>query len=236
MSGLNRAYKRRPSMVAMNGGPVLCLDAGSKLSYPGTGTTWTDLSGNANNGTLVNGPTFSSANGGSIVFNGTSNYGQTSNLIIPATGAFSVGMFYNLSGPGRGGLFERNFNSPYNGMSFGQGGNSNWAFNILSYANSANELSVTVTYPNLNTWYYDVGVFNGTDTVLFYRNGQNIGSTTGVNQGNLNTQGTRTPLLLFYRGDSYLPGKLSNVQIYNRALSATEVATNFELLRGRYGI
>ena len=48
-------------------GLVLCLDAANKQSYPGSGTVWTDLAG-SNNGTLTNGPTFSSANGGSIVF------------------------------------------------------------------------------------------------------------------------------------------------------------------------
>ena len=51
-------------------GLVLCLDAASKRSYPGTGTTWTDLVG-SNNGTLVNGPTFDAGNGGSVVFDGS---------------------------------------------------------------------------------------------------------------------------------------------------------------------
>ena len=51
-------------------GLVLCLDAGNVKSYPGSGTTWTDLSGKGNTGTLTNGPTYSSANGGSIVFDG----------------------------------------------------------------------------------------------------------------------------------------------------------------------
>jgi hypothetical protein len=58
-------------------GLVLCLDAGNTKSYPGSGTTWTDLSGNGNTGTLVNGPTYSSANGGSIVFDGSNDYIQT---------------------------------------------------------------------------------------------------------------------------------------------------------------
>ena len=55
-------------------GLVFCVDAGDKMSYPGAGTTWTDLSKNRNNGTLTNGPTFDSANGGSIVFDGTDDY------------------------------------------------------------------------------------------------------------------------------------------------------------------
>ena len=51
-------------------GLVLALDAANSRSYPGTGTTWSDLSGNGNSGTLTNGPTFNSGNGGSIVFDG----------------------------------------------------------------------------------------------------------------------------------------------------------------------
>ena len=52
-------------------GLVLWVDAMNDNSYPETGITWTDLSGNNNNATLINGPTFDTANGGSIVFDGT---------------------------------------------------------------------------------------------------------------------------------------------------------------------
>ena len=62
-------------------GLVLCVDAASKRSYPGTGTTWTDLKG-GNNGTLTNGPTFSSANGGSVVFDGTNDYTNFGNILL----------------------------------------------------------------------------------------------------------------------------------------------------------
>ncbi len=60
-------------------GLVLYLDAANKKSYPGSGTTWTDLSGNVYNGTLTNGPTFSAANMGSIVFDGTNDNIQLGN-------------------------------------------------------------------------------------------------------------------------------------------------------------
>ena len=55
-------------------GLVLCLDAGNTKSYPGSGTAWTDLSGRGNNGTLTNGPTYSSTNGGSVVFDAVDDY------------------------------------------------------------------------------------------------------------------------------------------------------------------
>ena len=61
-------------------GLVLCLDAGNTKSYPGSGTSWSDLSGQGNTGTLVNGPTYSSADGGSIVFDGSNDYGSLSSL------------------------------------------------------------------------------------------------------------------------------------------------------------
>jgi hypothetical protein len=59
-------------------GLVLSLDAANRFSYPGSGTTWTDRSGNGNNGTLVSSPTFSGGNGGSLGFNG-SNIGNCCN-------------------------------------------------------------------------------------------------------------------------------------------------------------
>lgn len=67
-------------------GLVLCLDAGNTKSYPGSGTTWTDLSGRGNTGTLTNGPTYSSANGGSIVFDGTNDYVSTNYTQTSVTG------------------------------------------------------------------------------------------------------------------------------------------------------
>ncbi len=73
-------------------GLILELDAANRKSYPGSGTTWTDLSGNGNTGTLTNGPTFSSANGGSIVFDGVDDYvncGNASSLNFERTNSFS---------------------------------------------------------------------------------------------------------------------------------------------------
>ena len=62
------ALSHSPSIITQN--LVLCLDAGNSKSYPGSGTTWTDLSGNGNNGTLRNSPTYSVDNLGKIVFDG----------------------------------------------------------------------------------------------------------------------------------------------------------------------
>jgi len=71
-------------------GLVLCLDAGNPKSYPGSGTTWTDLSGNGNNGTLTNGPTYNSGNLGSLVFDGVNDYVNLGDLDLPAPFTLSI--------------------------------------------------------------------------------------------------------------------------------------------------
>ena len=220
-------------------GLVLCLDAANPKSYPGTGTAWTDLSGSGNNGTLVNGPVYSSANGGSIDFDASNDSSSLSSSIIPATGAFTVFFTYALTGSGgRGGFFERKAALPYNGFSFGQGGTGTWAVTISGTSDfSNNQISAVYTYPSLNQIYVDSAVYNGSNAITIYRNGTLIGTTSGATQGNLDTQGSRTNLLIANRDNiTSLPCKVYNTQVYNRALSADEVKTNFNALRGRYGI
>jgi hypothetical protein len=225
--------------ATVTSGLVLELDAGNIKSYQSGSTTWFDKSGNGYNGTLTNGPTFNTGSLGSIVFDGVDDYVQTSTLVVPSTGAFTLGFFYKITNStNRGGLFERKNGDPYNGVSLGQGGDNNWVFTVSSTSDFNNRLSVSATYPTLNVWYCDVGVYNGTDTVSFYRNGVLIGSSTGVTQGNLNTQGTRDNLLIFKRDNSSgtISGNVSQTFIYNRALSTSEVQQNFNATRARFGI
>ena len=107
-------------------GLVLCLDSANTKSYGGSGTTWTDVSGSGNNGTLYNGPTHTSGADGYFTFDGSNDYSQLSDTLAPSTGSFSGFFWYQITGTsGRGGLFERRQGSPYNGWSLGQGGTSN---------------------------------------------------------------------------------------------------------------
>ena len=78
----NRGRLHAAKKGIVQDGLVLNLDAGVAQSYSGTGTTWTDLSGNGNNGTLTNGPVFNSDRGGSIVFDGTNDYVQFSSVSV----------------------------------------------------------------------------------------------------------------------------------------------------------
>jgi hypothetical protein len=124
-------------------GLVLDLDAGISASYPGSGTTWTDLSGNGNTGTLTNGPTYSSANGGSIVFDGTDDVVDTFNASSLTDMTIEM-WIYDTRSSG-----ERDILS-YNGNS------GSYAFNGSTFRTDGNGLggrSFGPGNPPLNTWY-----------------------------------------------------------------------------------
>ena len=217
-------------------GLVLCLDAGDGKSYSGSGTTWTDRSGQGNNGTLTNDSTFDSDIGGNIVFDGTDDRGYCGS-VTPDTGDFTIEFLFQLTGTGgRGGVFERKAGSPYNGFSLGQGGSNNWAFAVSGTSDFNNRIQAAWTYPTSNVWYHDVAVYSGGNTVTIYRNGVYIDSDTGSSQGDLSTQGTRTDLLIANRDNQSgaLPCKVALTRVYNRVLTASEVLQNYNATKGRF--
>ena len=199
---------------------VLYLDAGNTTSYPGTGTTWTDLSNNSNNATLNNGPTFDSANGGSIVTDGSNDFIQTSAQMFNPNSDFSVSFFVKRIGSG-GSLIA---NTSSGSFQIQLSGNLNVVDSFIVLMGSFS--SVTVA----NTWYNLCLVRSG-NTYTLYRNGSVFGSFSSSNT--------------FSRGPNVL-GKNVNVEFwnghygvilcYNRALTASEVTENFDVFKGRYGL
>ncbi len=244
-----------PSIVT--NGLVLCLDAGNAKSYPGSGTTWTDLSGRGNNGTLTNGPTYSSANGGSIVFDGTDDYVNTtlSNTTFTSlncslelffyTNTIKSNTFTTLAG-------QRCNSDAKTILGLWIESRNSWAGNYLSnYGIIGITFGTTIT-PQFavksppgsilnNTWYHTVLVSSTTDTKL-YINGNLI--STVVSSGSLDTSVSGTFGVGCYgisQGILQYPTYLSNqnissVKVYNRSLSETEIQQNFNALRSRYGI
>ena len=222
----------------VSSGLTLCLDAGNPKSYPGSGTTWTDLSGGGNTGTLTNGPTYSSANFGSIVFDGTNDYvtiPRNSNLI--PTGNWSYECWFNLTtttDPNYGQSFFGNLAGSSSTVDFDirKGGNT-----MIFYCwNSGNGLITTINASYVFTaqkWEHFI-LTRETNTYNFYFNNQLVGSVTNANpvfDGSANmTIGVESGSF------SNFNGKMSAVRVYNRALSAAEISQNFNATRGRYGI
>ena len=207
-------------------GLVLDLDAAKTDSYPGTGTSWYDISGNNNNGTLTNGPTFSGiGKQASIVFDGSDDFVRTnSGSGINLTNIFTTFIWVK-------------FNS-YDTVLLGSDTFSDSGYPL--YVENANNLyiaaggtytSTTTASLSTNQWIYLTVVRNNT-SVTWYKNGINIGTSTLTSSSSnvLKSIGS------YNAGGFYLNGNIASTQIYNRALSATEVSQNFNALRGRYGI
>lgn len=233
--------KRYEYSVPINtDGLLLNLDAGSLLSYAGSGNSWLDMSGNNYSNILINNPSFGgSGNTGALIFDGTNDYARTGNLIFPDTGPFTVGMLYKITGvSGRGGIFERyEGGSTYNGVSLGQGGPqgpTGWDFSVAS--NYDTGLILPFTFPTTNVWYYDVGVYNGSNQIKIYRNGTLVNSLIGATQGNLSSNGTRNFWIAVRNLSAYLPCHINHISVHNRALTASEIYQNYDALRTRYGI
>ena len=216
-------------------GLVLHLDAAGAKSYPGSGTTWTDLSGNGNDGTLVNGVGYSSDNNGSLDFDGSNDYVNTG-LGNYSDDEISLSAWFNTSITsgtrtiiGRGGINTLNEID----LIFGYAD----PFRLVArFAGPSNQILYTWPIENANKWKNAVMTIknNGaTRTNTLYIDGVSVGSTTSSNIISSYSEN-------FYVGriedGRYFSGNISQVSIYNRALTADEIKKNFEATRGRYGI
>lgn len=210
-------------------GLVLHLDAANKKSYPGTGTAWNDLSGNNNNGTLLNGPTFSSTNNGSILFDGVNDYVSiqcNANTIraYNSTTQFIIKL-PTYAGGQRNILSYRSVGSLYIGKSGG---------GIFCYYNSLSPSpAFTVGSIADNAIVHVAVTCDATNNLMStYINGILAGS---VSRTNWNTT-YNTTMTIGGSDIEYMIGNFYQFSHYNKVLSLAEVRQNFEALRGRYGI
>ncbi len=216
-------------------GLVLWLDANDKTSYPGTGTTWRDLSRGGNNGTLTNGPTYNSANGGSIVFDGVDDFvtGSNSPNFAFGTGDFTVSywMYINaFSGNGIPTVVDLRSTPQGVGPGYSDYIQSN---KFKLYWNNADRYTSTGSIAT-GSW-YNITVTRQSTTVLVYFNSTLDGNAT--DNTNLTENGFRLARNINTSGTSYLNGRMASVLIYKgKSLSASEVSQNFNALRGRFGL
>jgi hypothetical protein len=219
-------------------GLIFNLDAGNYLSYPRSGTTWTDLTGKGNNGTLTNGPTFSGGTTPSIVFDGSDDYVNCINN-TNITGSKPSTMEITCEFTSLPLTFVNAM------MQIGEGsGHGNFRLLYLRY------VSGETPQPRLSVAWYDSGfVTNFTPTqnqiytFTYTDNGSNE-SKIYINGSLLTTYTSYTPLetntnALYIGKFSYggvLSGKVYNSKIYNRVLTPQEVIQNFESQRVNYGI
>jgi hypothetical protein len=211
-------------------GLLLNLDAGFVGSYPTTGSTWYDISGNANNGTLTNGPTFNSANSGSIVFDGVDDFVQCVGSPTLTAATFVTWIKRNGDQTQYDGiLFSRGTDTT--GMNFQSSNQLGYHWN--NEATTYNWAS-GLTIPNLTWCMIAVSVApTETNAYLFQINGLTSSARLKFT--------ARVSILDDIKiaqddaGSRFFNGNIAISQLYNRALSITELVQNFNALKGRFG-
>ena len=214
-------------------GLILDLDAAKKDSYPRVGTTWNDISGNANNGTLVNGPTFDPGNGGSLVFNGTTNYVNCNYMGNLRTDTITFSFYAKHNGPRDSrrtmlGLSDSG-NAAYNTYTMQIWDSDSDYLSFIGDGTTYTSYGFVVTN-TFQTWNHFVAIISPTN-IKNYCNGQLMYNTNGIT-----LRGSFDRIWLGTRINQYWNGWISGLQVYNRALSAQEVLQNFNATKNRYGL
>jgi hypothetical protein len=220
-------------------GLILYLDAANTKSYVSGSTIWTDIAA-GNNGTLVNGPTFSAAAVGSIVFDGSNDYVNTlKNSNISGNSSATISTWFNATSVT--GLIALaligDSDTTLGGMGICIGINGVGSVSVEFW--NGNGMRTTTNIIQTNQWYNIVatkslGAINS--NTLLYINGVSQSFTvTSANTPNI----INSPISIGAIKGSistqfYFPGRIAQTSIYNRALSATEVLQNYNATKGRY--
>ena len=230
-----------PQSIVLSGLTVY-LDAGKTSSYPGTGTTWYDISGNVKNGTLTNGPTYSSANGGSIVFDGSTNYVLLpTNIYTQNNTSFSFSMWFK-STQSNGGtiLGQQDTPNPLSATGYVPAIylKSDGKIRVEGFWTGSISNSITSTGSCNNNNWYQITYTYGSGTGSLYINGVLNGTISGL------TQTSYTSTYYYIIGGGYAAGRslgtylfngnISQFNFYNRSLSLSEVLQNYNAFKGRY--
>jgi hypothetical protein len=219
-------FYRGPNIVT--NGLVLALDAANPKSYPGTGTTWTDLSGNGNNGTLINGPTFDSGNLGSIEFDGVNDYVAT-NLVQTFTDELTVETWYRGTKLTRNHMWNFGSSTADNlHCNFNDSGLSLWV-----YWQGGGSPAVRYTTPNFTDNNIHHLVFRHSGSVnQVYLDGQLLTPYDVLGTQTFTGGGV---------GGSYnianspaFGGNIYTNRVYNRALTPDEIQQNYNAIKSRF--
>ena len=206
-------------------GLVVHLDAGNIRSYAGSGNTVYDLSGSGNTSALTNGPTYLSSNLGAFVLDGSNDYILVNSQanILSKTAYTKIAFIY-----------ISNFSTVNNIISGGfSGQHAFWMFGtdkLNAGHNGAWNTVVGATSLSLNTWYFAAVTYSDSTGWKLYLNGREDGTsaTTTTFTGN------QEIVIGAYSSGNNFTGRISNIQVYNRALTATEIFQNYHATKGRY--
>lgn len=223
-------------------GLTLCLDAANRDSYPLTGSSWFNVVG-TNSGSLINSPSFVTGSTNSTLtlsLNGTSQYVDLGNINAEiASGSSSLTItswirpnkFANYDGI----VVRTGAVSPYGGwqLNLDSSGRLDFAINVSgswqTYINKGGPTSALTS----NTWYHVAGVYDGS-TMKTYTNGSLVGSVSQT--GSISYTSPLSNLYIGRNQSSYFGGNIATANVYNKALTASEISQEYNATRGRFDV
>lgn len=214
---------------------VTYLDAGNVISYPGSGTTWTDLSGYGNNGTLVNGVTYNNTNGGTLTLDGTDDYVIVgTNGTVPPEITISMWIKFPTLEASYFYVNENSLSNPELRLSTNSGFFRYVLYDAgLYFYNQNGNISITT-----DTWYNLVLVIRDSYLKSYVNLEEDISKTGFTYNGNSTQNSTNHILGTQYVGgygyQGYNNCTYSNLMVYNKNLSLEEIQQNYNALKGRY--
>ena len=222
-------------------GLILHLDAGNKNSYSGSGATWTDLTGNGYNATLINSVGYSSNSGGMLTFNGSTQVAQVNvNSFVRSNTSYTFSTFFYLTTSNGGAPFclMTTPNDSNNTDGFWQHLNlGNWLWRT---EDSSGEFGGNAEAPTgfVSSTYYHLTVVITTNSIKFYRNG-NLISIISTTFSWANVRNDNTAYVFIgkgYEDDYYMTGNVGNFLMYNRILNNAEILANYYGQKSRFGL
>jgi hypothetical protein len=222
------AFFRGPNVVT--NGLVLALDAANPKSYVSGSTTWRDLSGNNYSGSLVNGPTFSSNNGGCIVFDGVNDHVSVSSLNLQQN--FTLEGWFNQNVLNGFSMFGQGTTALNQGLHIWYVSNTSIRFGMFS-----NDTDFIVSTSTGN-WYNMVFTYNNSSpyTKQMYINGVVRSGTQLQSQSAYAGSGILRLGATYSTGGNYGNGSYAGMKMYNRILSASEVLQNYTSTKSRFNL
>lgn len=232
------AFYRGPNVVT--DGLVLALDAANTKSYPGSGTTWRDISGNGNNGTLTNGPTFSSDNGGSIVFDNVNDY---VNLGTPSTLAglqvpLTISLWAKIPTTDSYDVLYSAYGSTINSRLYSMLRLDSGTFRYFTSTSNGSFQQYGTLVPLTNIWnFYAVtvsGTLSSASLTMYLNKLSQSFSLSALST----TPDLTVPIRIGANGNGTEPwnGNIAICSVYNRSLSASEILQNYNAQKSRFGL
>jgi hypothetical protein len=231
--------------LSMNGywtsyvAPVLSLDAGNTSSYPGTGTVWTDLVdgrqfdllGNPSSGV----PTYYSADGGKILFYAPAGHYAACTASLPTMNKFTLSIWHYWNGGNSGGqpcLISEVYPGNTNEINY-LIGNLSGSLQGGYYNNSGFQMSTGFNL-TANQWYHIVVTCDSSQVVKLYVNNTLIGSTQTSGSQPISSNGG-IHLMRRWDNPEFWDGYLAKVDIYNKALSQSQITSIWDSTKSRFG-